>query len=215
MINGRVILVVRSVNFFKTFNIFKMKKQFSPKIIIVLLLSIFLCSDIFAQDGATTFQSTCAACHTIGKGKLVGPDLAGVTERRSEDWLIKFIKSSQTLIKSGDKTADSVFQAYNQVMMPDHPSLDDAKIKDILAYIKTTASASPGATASVSNIATENQSTSANKWQWSDFFTFPNTVLLGLILIMLIMIVVLVRINNRLTEQLIDLHSSNRSFFRK
>lgn len=215
MINGRVISGFISVKFFKPFNIFNMRKQFPTRLFLVIVLGIFLCSDLLAQDGAATFQSTCAACHTIGKGKLVGPDLAGVTERRSEDWLIKFIKSSQTLVKSGDKTADSLFQAYNQVMMPDHPSLDDAKIKELLAYIKTTSSAAPGSSATVSSAGTETSTASQNKWQWSDFFTFPNTVLLVLILIMLIMIVALVRINNRLTEQLIDLYSSDRSFFRK
>lgn len=215
MKDDRVASVFKSVILFKTFNSCNMRKHFLPGFTLVLLFSIFLNSNLFAQDGAATFQSTCAACHTIGKGKLVGPDLAGVTERRSEDWLIKFVKSSQSLIKSGDKTADSLFQAYNQVMMPDHPSLDDAKIKEVLAYIKTTASAATGSSATVSSVGTETSTASQNKWQWNDFFTFPNTVLLVMILIMLIMIVVLVRINNRLTEQLIDLYSSDRSFFRK
>ena len=43
----------------------------------------FVCtaSSAFAQgpaDSAATFSSKCASCHTIGGGKLVGPDLAGV-----------------------------------------------------------------------------------------------------------------------------------------
>jgi len=214
MVNDRTTSKFKQINSPGKSNIFNMRKQFPIQMLLFILISIFFCSATFAQDGATTFKTVCAACHTIGKGKLVGPDLAGVTERRSEDWLIKFVKSSQSLIKSGDKTADSIFQAYNQVMMPDQP-LDDAKIKEVLAYIHTTASAAPAETVTASGTVAANQSMPTQKWQWSDFFTFPNTVLLVMILIMLIIIIALTRINNRLTEQLLDLNSSDRTFFRK
>lgn len=107
-----------------------------------------------AQNGESDFKQVCAACHTIGKGRLVGPDLVGVTERRSEDWLLKFIKSSQSLVKSGDKTADSLFKAFNSVIMPDQ-AMDDAKIKDILAYITNQSGGSSTTTA----VATENTET--------------------------------------------------------
>ncbi len=45
-----------------------------------------------AEEGETIFQAQCAACHTIGGGPLVGPDLLGVTERRENDWLIRWIR---------------------------------------------------------------------------------------------------------------------------
>jgi len=49
----------------------------------------------FAQEsGKDIFQKSCAACHSIGGGRLLGPDLAGVNESRPQDWLIKYIKSS-------------------------------------------------------------------------------------------------------------------------
>ena len=37
--------------------------------------------------GMTTFDEKCSACHTIGSGPLVGPDLAGVTVVRDHEWL--------------------------------------------------------------------------------------------------------------------------------
>lgn len=208
-------------NTISSFNIFSSNTFFSAKgsnrflrLLSVLILNVLLFSKIYAQDGATNFKTICAACHSIGKGSLVGPDLAGVTDRRSEAWLLKFIKSSQTVIKSGDKTADSLFKAYNQVMMPDQPSLDDAKIKDILAYIKTTSVAlAPSTTAS--SIVTETPRASAQEWQWSDFFTFPNILLLGLVLLMLIIILFQLRTIKRLAEKLGDFYSSDRSFFKK
>lgn len=93
------------------------------------------------NNGEANFKQICAACHTVGKGRLVGPDLANIDQRQSEDWIIKFVKSSQTVIKGGDKYADSLFKAFNQVLMPDQPDLNDAQIKDVIAYIKTNSSA--------------------------------------------------------------------------
>ncbi len=91
----------------------------------------------FAQEsGKEIFQQRCAACHSIGGGRLVGPDLAGVNDRRPEDWLLKYIKSPQTLVKAGDKTAMALFEEY-KIGMPDQV-LSDGQIKAVLAHIKQT-----------------------------------------------------------------------------
>jgi mono/diheme cytochrome c family protein len=87
-----------------------------------------------SADGKQLFEERCAACHHIGGGRLVGPDLVGVNDRRSESWLLSFIKSSQTVIKSGDAAAVALFNQFNFVM-PDQ-ALSDEQIKGILAYIK-------------------------------------------------------------------------------
>lgn len=44
-----------------------------------------------AIEGQALFQEKCVACHTIGQGDRVGPDLAGVTARRSHAWLEAWI----------------------------------------------------------------------------------------------------------------------------
>jgi len=93
---------------------------------------------ILAQKSPVENFKVCSACHTIGKGKLVGPDLKGVTERREEKWLIEFIQSSQTVIKSGDKIAVKLFEEYNKVPMPDNPLSED-EIKELLKYIENPA----------------------------------------------------------------------------
>jgi mono/diheme cytochrome c family protein len=96
---------------------------------------------VSAQDGATIFKQKCSACHRIGEGKFVGPDLMGVTTKRTEEWLLKWIKSSQTLIASGDKDAIAIYNEFNQMAMVDF-DLPESDIKAILAFI---ASKSPGA----------------------------------------------------------------------
>ena len=68
---------------------------------------------------------------------MTGPALAGVDERRSMDWIINFIHSSQSVIKSGDKDAIALYEKFNKIPMPDHPDLSDDKIKSIVAYIKS------------------------------------------------------------------------------
>ncbi len=89
------------------------------------------------ESGKEIFQKSCAACHSIGAGRLVGPDLKGVNDRRPEDWLLKFIKSSDKLVKSGDKTAVALLDEY-KMPMPDQ-ALSDEQIKKVLAHIKETA----------------------------------------------------------------------------
>lgn len=127
------------------------------KLITAGLSLILMINFALAQSaGETTFKNVCSACHSVGMGKLVGPDLANVDQRRPEAWLIKFIKSSQSVIKSGDKYADSIFKAFNQIMMPDQPSLTDAQIKEVLDYIKTK---SPAAVATASTGETNTETT--------------------------------------------------------
>jgi len=76
----------------------------------------------------------CKACHTIGGGKLVGPDLAGITESRDEAWLIKFIQNSQAMIESGDEQAVKVFNDNNKIPMPVNDLTDD-QVRGVLLYI--------------------------------------------------------------------------------
>ncbi len=88
-----------------------------------------------AQDqGETLFNQSCVACHTIGAGRLVGPNLANVRNRRNEEWIISFIRSSQSLIASGDADAVATFEEYNRFPMPDHAYSDD-DIRAIMGYI--------------------------------------------------------------------------------
>ncbi|RFS26589.1 cytochrome c [Chitinophaga silvatica] len=113
--------------------------------ITLLLLLVFTQVYCFAanpEEGKKLFQARCASCHNVNK-KLTGPALKGVEERHSETWIINFVKSSQKMIKAGDRDALEVFNQNNQVVMPDHPDLTDDMIRDILDYVKEEASKAP------------------------------------------------------------------------
>ena len=89
-----------------------------------------------AEEGKAIFMSRCAACHNVNK-VLTGPALAGVDQRRSIEWITRFVQSSQTLVKSGDKDAVAIFQQFNRIPMPDHPDLTADNIKSIVEFIKS------------------------------------------------------------------------------
>lgn len=97
-----------------------------------------------AETGEELFKRTCAACHTVGGGRLVGPDLAGVTERRSKDWIASFVVSSKAMIDSGDEAAVAIFEEYSRIQMPDQP-LTAAQVSSVIEYIES--GGTPAATA--------------------------------------------------------------------
>ena len=91
------------------------------------------------EEGKAIFSARCAACHNVNK-VITGPALAGVDQRRSIDWIINFVHSSQTVIKKGDKDAVALFEKFNKIPMPDHPDLTSDHIKSIVEFIKAEAS---------------------------------------------------------------------------
>jgi protein SCO1/2 len=87
-----------------------------------------------AKKGRGLFQARgCFGCHTVGKGKLAGPDLAGVTERRQADWLRKWLKTPDELLGS-DPIAQEMLKEYNNQKMP-NLKLKDDEVEALLHYL--------------------------------------------------------------------------------
>jgi mono/diheme cytochrome c family protein len=125
------------------------------KILPALLLMALVFSDgLFAKkafsqapDGAQLF-TPCQACHTIGKGKLIGPDLKDVTQRRDKEWLHKFIKNSQAVVQSGDAYAVKLFESHNKIPMPPF-AYSDEQIDAVLSFIGNYNASQPAAAPAV------------------------------------------------------------------
>jgi mono/diheme cytochrome c family protein len=115
----------------------------------LILLTAFFTVSLHAappvEEGKAIFQARCAACHNISK-TMTGPALAGVDQRRSMEWIINFVHSSQSVIKGGDKDAVALFHQFNKIQMPDHKDLSGAQIKNVVEYIKAEATTAKEAT---------------------------------------------------------------------
>jgi mono/diheme cytochrome c family protein len=96
-----------------------------------------------ADQGSAIFASKCAACHTIGKGKSVGPDLKGITSTEDPTWLAQWVASPSALIKSGDPKATRLVKQY-PLQMPDL-GLSSADVNSVLAYISQQSGGAPAA----------------------------------------------------------------------
>lgn len=86
--------------------------------------------------GEFLFQSRCAACHTIGGGDRLGPDLNGVTARRDRRWLSRYVAEPDKVRAEGDAVALRLFKQYNQIRMP-NLGLGGGDVAALLEYLDT------------------------------------------------------------------------------
>ena len=108
----------------------------SISVSLVLLFAVTMSSNAQdAKEGAALFKANCGSCHKIDK-KLAGPALAGMSERHSEEWLLKWIKNNDALRASGDKVANDLFAEWKNSKMPVFTQFSDDQIKGIIAYVK-------------------------------------------------------------------------------
>ncbi len=119
-------------------------KVFDRKVMMIFLLvlglGLFIMVPAMTQPapsieaGQTLFQQSCAACHSIGQGDLVGPDLEGVVEKRDRDWLIRWLMVPDQMVAEGDSLALEILQQYNNIPMP-NLGITEAQAVDLIAYM--------------------------------------------------------------------------------
>ena len=160
----------------------------------LLFLALLLTFSVttFAQGGDVAageklFKSNCAACHKLDK-KAVGPALRGVAEKYDTDWLYKWIKDSQGLIKSGDAKAIQLFEENNKSIMTSFLQLSNQDIDNILAY-----TSQPKPEPKVKETTTAGQATTA------DDSSVTNTIILvALAMVFLLLVTLLYLVNKTL-----------------
>jgi len=89
--------------------------------------------DAGSKRGEQLFKDKgCSACHAFGK-KVTCPDLAGVTHRRTADWIENQILHPEIMVKtdpiSHDLFAKFMLQMPNQKLSPE-------QAKDVIAYFR-------------------------------------------------------------------------------
>jgi protein SCO1/2 len=90
---------------------------------------------LVVDKGQFLFQSRCGACHTVGEGDKLGPDLLGVTARRDRSWLTRYIFAPDKMLAERDPIAVMLFEKYQTVRMP-NMSLGSTDVADLLLFLE-------------------------------------------------------------------------------
>ena len=138
--------------------------------------------------GKELFNSNCAACHKLD-AKMTGPALRGISPRLTNEWLYKWIRNSQDMIKSGDAEAVRVSKEYNGSVMTAFPQLTNGDIDNIIAYTSEPKSEPVVATSAAPPDTATNTGGISN-----------DVVLGALAVVMLMLIVMLFLVNNVLSK---------------
>src|SRR5262245_28648349 len=85
-----------------------------------------------AQEAADFFRQNCISCHTVGGGRLSGPDLKNVIERKDREWLVEFLQSPQAMLDKGDPYALKLQQEARGVVMPNIAGMSKDRARALL-----------------------------------------------------------------------------------
>ncbi len=89
-----------------------------------------------ARTGEDLFNTRCTACHTIGQGDKLGPDLLDVVSKRDPVWLVRWLQEPDKLLAEKDPQATALYEQYNQVPMP-NLRLSEKDAHDLIEFIQT------------------------------------------------------------------------------
>jgi len=101
-----------------------------------VFLSTCLITSALGQDTPDYFRQNCISCHTIGGGRLTGPDLKDVTKRQNREWLTNFLLNPRAVIDSGDPYAKKIFEEARNVPMPTPPGITPERAANLLDLIE-------------------------------------------------------------------------------
>ncbi|AMM52594.1 cytochrome C [Rufibacter sp. DG15C] len=86
-----------------------------------------------ATSGKSLFEGKCSACHQLSDQKIVGPGLAGVTDRRKPEWVMNMIINPEEMTKK-DPTAKKLLAEHLTQMTNQNVNEQDARA--LLEYLR-------------------------------------------------------------------------------
>lgn len=104
--------------------------------LLVLVLVLPVAPAAQAQEAAVDFKTNCMSCHTVGGGRLVGPDLKDVGQRKDRAWLSRFIVDPAAVLASGDAYALKIQSESRGVVMPNVPGMSLERAQGLLDLIE-------------------------------------------------------------------------------
>lgn len=91
--------------------------------LLVVTLIFAFSHTVMAQVPATYYKQNCFSCHTIGGGRLTGPDLKNVHERQDRAWLVAWMLDPEGVLKSGDPYAAKLQKEARGAVMSRSPGI--------------------------------------------------------------------------------------------
>lgn len=175
----------------------------------LIFITLFRFQTIYAQDNIPTdqtiisngeklFKGNCTVCHSINE-RVIGPALRNVTQKRPLEWIQKFIKNSQKVIKSGDEYAVKLYEEYNKTEMTAFDFFSDDEILSILAYIKN--ESSKEIIVASSELESSPTDTIQSQEEPSEYITI---IMVGLVTVLVLILVVLGLVVTILKKYLAD-----------
>lgn len=147
------------------------------------------------KAGEALFNGNCKACHRV-KQKLVGPALAGIEGRApSINWILNWVRNPAAVIASGDEYANKIYNEYNKSQMTAFTSYTDDQILDILAYVKFEAEKPEAAPVAAGAEGAAGGGSAIPS-------SYLNTILIGMVVILVLLLVMLGLIINALKRYL-------------
>jgi mono/diheme cytochrome c family protein len=89
-----------------------------PNYLLILAGLLAIAPPLCAKDAADFFRQNCVSCHTVGGGRLTGPDLKNVTQRKDRAWLVEYLQNPQAMMDKGDPYALKLKEEARGVIMP-------------------------------------------------------------------------------------------------
>ncbi|NIK74283.1 mono/diheme cytochrome c family protein [Thermonema lapsum] len=86
------------------------------------------------EEGKRLFGAKCSACHKIGE-EYIGPDLKGITTRRSPEWIMNMMLNPENMVKE-DPIAKELVLKFNGTLMVNQ-GLTKEEARKILEYFRT------------------------------------------------------------------------------
>ena len=93
--------------------------------------------------GKALFEGSvkCTNCHNLSDKKKVGPGLAGIAKRTTEDWIKKWLKDPPAAWNADDEYTKKLKETMKKAdkPKPSHTTrpLSDQEIGDLVDYLKT------------------------------------------------------------------------------
>jgi mono/diheme cytochrome c family protein len=94
----------------------------------------FTVDPAMAQAGKKIFMNKgCGGCHQIGKNSKTSPDLGGVQDRRSLEWLRRWLMDTKAMLET-DSTAKALMAQFKGARMPQQ-KISENEADQLVHYI--------------------------------------------------------------------------------